>query len=251
MTHRPYPKPASPWVMRQRWHNLCFMHWPIPAALLRPLIPPGLEVDTFDGTAWIAVVPFRMSDVAPRFIPAVPGLSAFPELNVRTYVVRDGRPGVWFFSLEAANRLAVSIARTWFSLPYYRARMSLQREGETITYASERIHTGARPAALRARYRPVGPVFEARPGSLEWFLTARYCLYVQGLPTVTETYRPDAPLLRAEIEHPAWPLRVAEAEIERVSMTEPVGLTLPHTRPLLHYVEDIRVHVWNPAPIPT
>ena len=98
--------------MRQSWHDLLFMHWRVPADVLRPLIPPGLEVDTFDGSAWIAVVPFRMSDVAPRFVPAVPGLSAFPELNVRTYVARDGKPGVWFFSLDAGNRLAVSCRTT-------------------------------------------------------------------------------------------------------------------------------------------
>ncbi len=245
MTHRPYPRPASPWVMRQSWHDLLFMHWPVPAGALRPLIPPGLEVDTFDGSAWIAVVSFRMSDVAPRFVPAVPGLSAFPELNVRTYVVRDGRPGVWFFSLDAGNGLAVSIARAWFRLPYYRAVMALSETFGGIAYASQRNHPGARPADLHLRYAPTGPVFSARPGSLEWFLTARYCFYAQGLPTNDRTFIPNAPLQRAEIEHPAWPLQVAEAAIETNTMTTPVGITLPDTAPLLHFVRRIDVEVWR------
>ena len=247
MTHRPYPKPATPWVMRQSWHDLLFMHWRVPADVLRPLIPPGLEVDTFDGSAWIAVVPFRMSDVAPRFVPAVPGLSAFPELNVRTYVARDGKPGVWFFSLDAGNRLAVSIARTWFRLPYYRAAMALTETSEGIAYASQRNHPGAHPAELRLRYAPTGPVFNAQPGSLAWFLTARYCLYTQGLPTNDRTYIASAPLQRAEIEHPAWPLQVAEAAIETNTMTSPVGIVLPGIPPLLHFVRRIDVVVWNPG----
>ncbi|MEO6061719.1 MAG: DUF2071 domain-containing protein [Thermoflexales bacterium] len=249
--HRPYPKPATPWVMRQSWHDLLFLHWPVPAAVLRPLIPPGLEVDTFDGSAWIAVVPFRMSDVASRLVPAIPGLSAFPELNVRTYVVRDGKPGVWFFSLDAGNRLAVSIARAWFRLPYYHAAMGLSETAGAIAYTSQRKHPGAGPAELRLRYAPTGPVFNAQSGSLEWFLTARYCLYTQGLPTNARTYIPNAPLQRAEIEHPAWPLQVAEAVIETNTMTTPVGITLPDAQPLAHFVRRIDVVVWNPARVST
>lgn len=249
MNHRPYAPPRGPWVLRQSWHDLLFMHWPIPAEKLRPLIPPGLEVDTFSGSGWIAVVPFRMSNVAPRYMPAIPGLSAFPELNVRTYVSCDGKPGVWFFSLEAGNRLAVSIARTWFSLPYYHANMTLAPEEGWIRYQSRRIHRGARPAEFGARYRPEGPVFNARPGSLEWFLTARYCLYTQGLPTNDQTYLTDAPLLRAEIDHPAWPLQVADVTIEANSMTQPVGIALPAEPPLAHFVSRIDVVVWRPQSV--
>ena len=164
-----------------------------------------------------------------------------------TYVVRDGRPGVWFFSLDAGNRLAVSIARAWFHLPYYHAAIALSETSEGIAYASRRIHSGARPAELRLRYRPAGPVFNAQPGSLEWFLTARYCLYIQGLPTNDQTYIRNAPLQRAEIEHPAWPLQLAEAEIEMNTMANPVGIALPHAPPLLHFVRRIDVVVWNPA----
>jgi uncharacterized protein YqjF (DUF2071 family) len=121
--HRPWPLPMGSWVMAQTWHDLLFAHWPVDTQRLRTLIPEPLEIDQFDGQAWLAVVPFRMSGIRLRWTPAVPWLSAFPELNVRTYVKSGGRPGVWFFSLDAGNALALAIARAWFHLPYYRARM--------------------------------------------------------------------------------------------------------------------------------
>src|SRR5437867_5100192 len=120
-SHRPWPLPSRPWVTTMRWHDLLFLHWPVRPEIIRPLIPNGLELDTFDGAAWIGVVPFRMTGVRLRWLPPLPGISAFPELNVRTYVrVRD-RPGVYFFSLDAGSRTAVAMARAWFHLPYFHA----------------------------------------------------------------------------------------------------------------------------------
>jgi len=118
--------------MRQKWHDLLFMHWRIPPQTLRPLIPPALDLDIFEGSAWLGIVPFRMTGVRLRATPSIPGLSAFPELNVRTYIVAGGKPGVWFFSLDAASALAVATARAWFHLPYFRARMSLTARGDEI-----------------------------------------------------------------------------------------------------------------------
>src|SRR4051794_18976444 len=118
---RPWPVPQSPWVMAMQWLDLLFMHWPVPAKALRSYIPRNLEIDTYDGTAWIGVVPFRMAGVRPRMTPALPWLSAFPELNVRTYVTIGGKPGVWFFSLDAGNPVAVEGARSLFHLNYYNA----------------------------------------------------------------------------------------------------------------------------------
>jgi uncharacterized protein YqjF (DUF2071 family) len=138
--HRPWPLPSSPWVMRQKWHDLLFMHWRIPPQTLRPLVPAALELDHFEGSAWLGVVPFRMTGVRLRGTPAIPGLSAFPELNVRTYVSAGGKPGVWFFSLDAASAIAVAAARAWFHLPYFRARMSLEAHGDEIRYQSHRTH---------------------------------------------------------------------------------------------------------------
>jgi len=238
--HRPWLLPRGPWVMRQRWHDLLFAHWTIPVAALREAVPRALEIDAFEGRAWIGIVPFRMSGVRPRFLPPLPGLSAFPELNVRTYATRDGKPGVWFFSLEARNALAVSIARAWFHLPYFRARMKCERDGPGIRYASVRTHAGAPPAELAGAYRPVGEAFRARPGTLEHWLTERYCLYAAA---------PDGRLWRAEIHHPPWPLQAAEASFERNTMARAHGLELPAEPPLLHFARRQDVLVWSPERI--
>src|SRR3954471_3105776 len=127
---------GAPWVMRMRWVDLLFAHWPMPVEALRPLVPPMLEIETFDRTAWLGIVPFRMEDVAPRFLPAPPVAGRFPELNVRTYVRHRGRRGVWLLSVDAANRLAVEGARLGFHLPYMHARMSVERVNGWIEYRS-------------------------------------------------------------------------------------------------------------------
>src|SRR5688500_17865980 len=119
--HRPYPMPEVPWIMTQSWHDLLFAHWPVKAEALRELVPPGLELDLFDRQAWLGIIPFHMTNVAPRGVPALPWVSAFPELNVRTYVRVGDRPGIFFFSLDAGNPLAVTMARTLFKLPYFQA----------------------------------------------------------------------------------------------------------------------------------
>ena len=232
--HRLWPLPSSPWVMTQTWLDLLFMHWAIPVEQMRKAVPSALPLDTYDGQAWIAVVPFRMSGVRPRMIPSVPRLSAFPELNVRTYVTLDNKPGVYFFSLEAGNPLAVQIARTWFHLPYFHAEMSLKDTGE-IRYQSHRIHGNAPPADFRGTYRPTGDVYRSTPGSLEHWLTERYCLYT------TDAHQN---VYRAEIHHVPWPLQPATAEIEVNSMTEPHGLSLPDVPPLLHFARRLKVAVW-------
>ena len=256
MSLRPYPQLTTPWVMRQTWHDLLFMHWPVSIESLRPHIPSGLTIDTFDGQAWIAVVPFRMSDIVPRGLFPVPWLSAFPELNVRTYVVRDGKPGVWFFSLEAGNSLAVFIARTVFKLPYFHARMQCipspvnsnlrgrdpltQVIGgvgvEGLVYSSQRIHRNAPPANFSGNYSPIAAPFEAQPGSLEHFLTARYCLYTAD--TRGRVYR-------GEIHHPPWPLQLAQADVAMNSMTDWLHIKLPDVQPLLHFSRKLEVVVWG------
>lgn len=154
--HRPWPLPRSPWIMKQVWHDLLFAHWPVPLAALRRLISPQLEVDMFAGQAWLGVVPFRMSGVKMRGALGIRGFSPFAELNVRTYVTRDGKPGVWFFSLDAANVLAVWGARLAFHLPYFQATMRCEEHAGWIHYESTRQHRGAPPASLCAQYQAVG-----------------------------------------------------------------------------------------------
>jgi uncharacterized protein YqjF (DUF2071 family) len=216
--------------MRMRWHDLLFMHWPLPAAALRQFVPASLDLDTYDGAAWLGVVPFRMTGVRPRLVPPVPLLSAFPELNVRTYVTAPGgaKPGVWFFSLDATNPLAVRAARIGFDLPYYDARISCRPgpTGEAIRYESTRTHRGAPPAEFAANYRPTGPAYAAAPGSLDYWLTERYCLY---------TADPRGRAWRCEIAHVPWSLRPAEANVRANTMADQLGLALPRTDPLLHF----------------
>jgi uncharacterized protein YqjF (DUF2071 family) len=234
--HRPWPFPSSPWIMAQSWHNLLFAHWPVDPAMLRRHVPANLEIDTFEGQAWIGIVPFSMSGVRLRWTPPLPGLSAFLELNVRTYVTAQGKPGVWFFSLDAASAVAVAAARLSFHLPYFRARMHCREANGWIQYESTRTHRGAPSAAFGARYRPAGDCFEARLGTLEHFLTERYCLYSAA---AGRTYR-------GEIHHPPWLLQSAEAQFMRNSMADAAGLALPAEPPLLHFALRQDMVAWAP-----
>jgi len=231
-----YAPPATPWLMSMQWLDLLFMHWPVPVAALRKLIPRALEVDTFDGQAWLGVVPFCMDRVGPRFFNWLPSVSRFAELNVRTYVVHNGRPGVWFFSLDAANALAVWTARRTFHLPYFNARMRVEHHGEEVGYTSHRTHRGAAPAEFAARYRPVGPVNIPAEGTLDRWLTWRYSLY--SADSQGRVYRGD-------ILHDAWPLQRAEVEVERNTMTAQIGLALPDVPPLLHFARRLDVVAWR------
>ena len=218
--------------MRMSWHDLLFAHAPMPVAELRARVPAALELDTFDGVAWLGVVPFRMTRVGPRWLPPLPGHSAFPECNVRTYVTHGGRPGVWFFSLEATDPLAVRAARRFFHLPYFDADMSCEPDGDGIVYRSTRTHRDAPPAAFSARYRPTGPARRTRPGDLDHWLTERYCLYaVDGRGR----------LRRCDIAHEPWSLEPAEAEISVNSLVSPLGLAFPPAPPLLHFARRLDV----------
>ena len=238
--HRPYPLPEGSWALSMRWHDLLFMHWPVPEEWLRSLLPPALELDTFDGSAWLGVVPFRMSGVRPRFAPRVPYLSNFPETNLRTYVSHGGKPGVWFFSLDAHNPVAVRLARATFDLPYFDARMSCREDDGWIRYESVRTHRDAPAARFAGRYRPTGEVFDSRPGTLESFLTDRYCLYsADGAGNVR----------RGDIHHMMWPLQGAQAEVERLEMTAQIGVELPPTEPLLHFSRRLDVVAWTPQKV--
>jgi uncharacterized protein YqjF (DUF2071 family) len=226
--------------MFQRWVDLLFMHWPVPAETLRPKIPAGLELDVFEGRAWVGVVPFGITGLRPRFLPPLPYFSNFPELNMRTYVRHNGKPGVWFFSLDAGNFFAVWGARFSFHLSYFHARMRCAREGERVVYGSRRIHSGAREADFKADYAPTGAVFHASPGSLDYFLTERYCLYsADGRGN----------LYRADIDHLPWPLQRAEAEVQTNTMARASGIELPETAPLLHFAARQDVRIWAPERI--
>lgn len=239
--HRPEPTPPGPWIVSQRWCDLLFAHWPVPAAALRPRIPERLEIETFDGTAWIAAVPFRMAGVRPRGLPALPGISTFPELNLRTYVRVDDRPGVFFFSLDAASRLVVSLGRRGFRLPYFRARIDCQPEGDGFAYRSTRAHPGEPPVHFAGRYRPAGDVFHAAPGSLDHFLTERTCLYASAASVGGSS----ADLFRAEVRHPPWPLQPAEATLEAGLLLASAGVgSAAREAPRVLFARAVDVRMW-------
>lgn len=228
------PLPDGKWVMRQTWDNLLFAHWPIPVGAIRDKVPLPLEVDTYDNCAWIGVVPFGMSRIRMRGLPSIPYTSSFPELNVRTYVTCKGRSGVYFFSLEAANRLAVAVARSLIHLPYYHAKITQTAEDGWIQYTSRRIHRNAQAADFQGKYRPVSEVFRSNKDTLEEWLTERYCLFT--------THRNQ--VYRCDIHHPPWPLQHAEAQITQNTVPASRGLKLPVSDPLLHFAKKLDVHIW-------
>lgn len=228
----------APWLFRMRWLDLLFAHWPIDPSALAEVLPPGLELDTYDGAAWLGIVPFTMADVAPRGVPAIPGVSSFPEINVRTYVHHRGRSGVLFLSLDAAGRGTVEGGRHVFHLPYFRAEMASVRSGDTVAYRSRRIDRRGPPASFTARYRATGPATTADPGSLADWLTRRMCLFA-----------PDrgGRIVQTEIDHVDWPLRPAEAEIDENTMAAAHGLRLPDQAPQLMAVDRLDVRGFRPV----
>ena len=227
-------RPDSMPIGQQTWGKFLFMHWRLPAERLRAAVPAELELDTYEGEAWIGVLPFTIWNMRASFLPPVPGLSEMHELNVRTYVHYKGVPGIFFFSLDATSLLAVIGARTFFLLPYYTADMSLKQEGDRIIYHSRRTHANAPAAVFDATWQIGSPLEAAQPGSLDFFLTERYCFF-----TVHE-----GAVYRCRIHHPPWPLSTASVSTYHSTMIESHGLPTPSGEPLLHYAEELTVDIW-------
>jgi uncharacterized protein len=223
----PARRPAGRPMGYQRWRDLLFIHWTVPVEAVQRLVAPQLTVESFDGVAWVGLVPFDIYGSRPRWLPAVPGISDFPETNVRTYVHHKGSsPGVWFFSLDAASSLGVRLARRFLSLPYYRADLSVARNGRGRNYRGRRQW----PGPLGAEYAILAEFGEpaqaphttseghAIPGSLEHFLIERYLLY---------TVSPENRLLRGQVHHAPYPLRTARVTELQQSMLSVNGLLTP------------------------
>ena len=227
-------RPSGQPVMHQKWGKLLFMHWRIDADLLRPLIPAGLEIDTFDGSAWIGIIPFTMWDIRafPPYVPRVPGLNAMHELNVRTYVHLNGTPGVWFFSLDCNNDAAVLGALTFYYLPYYDAEIALVQRNSTVSYSLKR--TDEPVANFEATWNLGVPLPTSKEDSLEFFLTERYCLFSEHKGN----------LYQSRIHHQSWALQTATLVGHSSTMIEILNLTEPDNVPLLHYAEAIAVDIW-------
>ena len=232
-SHRPWPVPNIPWVMRQTWSNLLFAHYAISYDVLRKLVPQELPLDSFNGTYYIGVVPFQMSSVRFRGLPPVPGTDRFPELNVRTYVTLDGKPGIYFFSLDAENLPTVKGARAFFHLPYWYARMKLV-EGESAI-AFESIRKKNIDAKLTCSYSPISEPYEAEKGSLEEWMVERYCFY-----TLSKNRIP----LRCDILHEPWKLQKAEARFYEHTILSAQGIDVGLDAPILHFAKKIEVRAW-------
>ncbi len=242
----PTQRPVGRAVMRQRWADLLFLHWPVAPQTLQPLLPPGLTVDTFGGSAYVGLVPFTMTGVRPVWAPSVRWLSDFHETNVRTYVHVEGRnPGVWFFSLDAASAIAVRIARAAWKLPYHYARMSLTREeGDgpepIIRYASERLWPGPLPASCSVRCTPSGVAAPAAAGTREHFLAERYILYADA----------GGRLFSGRVHHPPYPLQSAQVHDLDETLVAGAGIARPPGKPpLAHYASEVRVRVFPLRPV--
>jgi uncharacterized protein YqjF (DUF2071 family) len=233
--HRPWPMPRAPWFLTQSWNDLLFAHWPVDASQMRRAVPDVFDLDLFDGKAWVGVVPFYMTNLGVRAAPPLPWHSAFPELNVRTYVRVSDRPGVYFFSLDAGRRLAVAAAWALLNLPYFAAVISVARRDAAVHYQSAR-RLGR--ADFNAIYEPASQPFAASVGSIEYFLTERYCLYHRD-----RRGRP----YRLEIHHRPWYLQLARATIAINTMAAASHLTLGGSPPLLHFSRRQDVIAWAPT----
>ena len=237
VAHRPWRLPDEPWIMTQSWHDLLFAHWSLPPDELRSKVPADFELDVFDDRAWIGIVPFQMTNVTLRGLPILPRISEFPEVNVRTYVRVGDRPGIYFFSLDAGSLLAVKAARVLLNLPYYLASMKVTRHANVVDYESRREGEDGK-AEFIATYEPTGSTFAAAKGSLEYFLTERYCLY--------HTDHRGAPY-RLEIHHPPWKLQLAQAAFSRNTMAAAAAVALPDRAPLLHFAKRQDMVAWRPT----
>lgn len=201
------------------WYDLCFLHWKVEAEALQAWIPPGLQLDLFQGSAWLALVPFAMRGVKPKGLPGrVPGVTEFLEFNVRTYVRDREVQGVWFFSLDAAQWLAVRLARRLFYLPYFDARMSALWRSGWCHYHTRRVHPGQPPLYFDGSFSPQGPVFASERGSLEEWLTERYWLFSQA---------PSGQVYRGRVWHPRWPLQRGRCQLGGFDLETPLGFRLP------------------------
>lgn len=232
-------RPKGQAVMHQNWGKLLFMHWRIKEEFLRPLIPSTLQIDTFGDSAWLGIAPFTMWGISalPPFLPPLPGLNALHECNVRTYVHYNGVPGVWFFSLDANSAAAVFAARTFFHLPYFNAEIELQETGNRIDY---RLRRKDEPVAeLKAAWAIGEKLPQSQPGSREFFLTERYCLYTEK----------NGQLYRARIHHAPWQLQQAELLKFDENILAADRLPQPQGQPILHYAEEISVDIWMLEPV--
>lgn len=233
-SHRLWSLPNMPWTMNQTWNDVLLANYPIKLDVLRKLVPDVLPLDQFDGMGWIGVVPFHMTGIRLRGMPPVPGTDRFPELNIRTYVTINGKPGVYFFSLDAPKRLAVWLAQTFYSMPYFFADTKMKNNRSVFEFENTR-RTEGEEAKFVCNYQPVSEPFHTIKGSFDYWMTERYCFYTvnkKGVP------------LRCDILHLPWLLQQVEAEISHNTMLSSQGILIEGVQPILHFSKKVEVRTW-------
>lgn len=236
VTHRPWPIISKNWIIRQAWSNVLFTHWPISAELLRPHIPRSLEIDTFDGTAWLSVVVFVMEGIYLRGLSALSVTPKFAEVNVRTYVQRNGKPGVYFMSLDVGDLASLMIAKRWYRLPYKAAQISSNKEGQTFFCQSQRKGQAKVPIGFHANYIPLAEVYISKKGTFDHWLTERYCFFSTDKR---------ANIYCGEIHHQPWPLQKVDTEICRNSLFTPFQFDLSDEKTIAHFSKGLDSFFWN------
>ncbi len=236
-THRLWPLPPLPWIMKQTWNDLLFAHYPIKLEVLRKLVPEVLPLDSFNSLGWIGMVPFKMTGVRLRGLPPVHGTNSFAQVNVRTYVSLDGKPGVYFLSQDAANWLASSLAHTFFHLPYLHADINVKLGNARIDFDSKR--RGNKQAELVCSYRPISEPSYAEKGTFDEWMAERYCFYAinkKGVP------------FRCDVLHQPWLLQEAEAEITQNALLTKQGILVEKESPVFHFSKKMEVRTWPLIP---
>ncbi|WP_332649466.1 YqjF family protein [Lysinibacillus sp. 54212] len=216
--------PKFPWVLQQNWHNVLFVHYPVYSKSLQKFVPRSLELDTFNGMCWVSIVLFIVKKNRIRLLPLIPGTNQFIQMNVRTYVTLDGTPGVYFLSIDASNKVAVTLATTLFFLPNYDAVMNLQQEGSSIFFQSAR--KGKVSLEMECCYKPISPVFYATKNSLEAWLIERYTLF-----SLNRNGQP----VRGDIYHAPWQLQHVEATVYKNTMLTDLSIAAEYNEPIFHF----------------
>ncbi|MFA4133034.1 MULTISPECIES: YqjF family protein [unclassified Brevibacillus] len=230
------PAQYNGWTMTQTWEHLLFLHWAISPASIKALIPAGLELDTYDGKAWISIIPFLLSGVRLRRMPSVPFTTTFPEINVRTYVKAKGKTGVYFLSLDTSNPLVIKIAKFWYRLPYYRAQMAFHRQADRIDFTSRRLSGLSQTPSFKGSYQPLSDKFFAKEGTLVHWLTERYTLFCRCDRTKQ--------LMFADVVHEPWQLQETAFHIRENVMTENLSISLTDTPHLALYARGVQSLIW-------
>ncbi|MBB6443954.1 YqjF family protein [Bacillus benzoevorans] len=234
--HRPNPLPDLPWVSTQRWEDVLFLHWPVSPDLLTPHLPQSLQLDLYDGTAWIGMVFFQVKGMRPRLLPAVPFISSYLQLNVRTYVTYKGRSGVYFFRLTVDSILACFLAKTWYSLPFMMAEIKMDSQGDDIHMVSKR-KIGKFEERMSCSYTPEASVFHTQMNTLDHWLFERYCSWNMRQGT----------LLRIDIHHTKWNLQKAAAVIRSNTVTDFLTAKISQNNPIVHYSSAKQALFWPPV----